>query len=210
MKKNFCTITPTRGDRNDLLYFTISRLPVSVTNYVIDYPPTSDAVDIVPRIKEGIEIAKKDGFEFAFIVEDDDYYPLDFFSNLDFEDSDFLGFATTTYYNLKNRSYQQFTHPERSSLFCTGFRISALDNFIWPPDHWKFLDIRLWEHALTGDYTISMDNNNPCIGIKHGMGKCAGKGHSLLLKQQDNNLNYLQGKVDENAFEFYKSLINKL
>lgn len=211
----FATITPTRGDRDNLLSFTLKRV-LHQANYQITvlYPPVSDAIDIVPRIKKGIEMAKRNGYDFVFIVEDDDYYPDGFFNSWgELDNLDFVGFSDTIYYNLKNRTYQTFEHDgntgvPRSSLFCTGFRISALENFNWPNDNWPFLDIRLWEFANRYDKRISLLKGNTALGIKgHGQGKAAGKGHSMLMKHSDNDYSFLKSRVDNEAFEFYTGLI---
>jgi hypothetical protein len=214
---NYCTITPSRGDRPELLNFCFKQLKkmnggFHVNNgYIMNERPLSDEVDLVPRIKAGIEMAKKDGFEWVFIIEDDDYYCSDYFSRFgDLNGVDFVGYSSTVYYNLRNRTCEVLKHPGRSSLFCTGFRISALDNFSWPNNNTTFLDIRLWEYANRYNKRIRLIEDNPCLGIKHGLGKCGGKGHRMNLKNQDNNLHFLESFVDGEAFQFYKQLIEKL
>lgn len=213
---SFCTLTPTRGDRNELLGFVHKRLLSSTPKpgYLLTMcdEPKSDAIDIVPRIREGIEDLKAKGYDFVFIVEDDDYLPENYFSLWgDLSEFDFVGFSDTVYYNLKNRTYQTFDHPERSSLFCTGFRISALENFNWPNDNWPFLDVRLWEFAHRYNKRISLLKNNPALGIKgHGQGKAAGKGHVMLMKHSDNDFSFLRSRVDSEAFDFYMGLMKKI
>jgi hypothetical protein len=210
--RKFCTITPTRGDRKELLAFTMYRMPEDIEKIIVDYAPESDEVDLIPRIRKGIEIAKSKGFEYALIIEDDDYYPDEYYelAQKEFTNGDFFGFDNTLYYNLKNRTYEVLNHARRSSLFCTAFKISALDNFRWPADHFKFLDIRIWEYAFNEGYRVKLLKNNPSIGIKHGIGKCAGKGHTMKWEKEDPYLNYLRSKVDDQAFEFYKTLSEKL
>lgn len=202
----YCTITPTRGDRNKLLAFTLSRIPCY--QLVMLEEPKSEAIDIVPRIRHGIERAKAKGYEYVIIMEDDDFYPRDYVTSIDWTDIDFFGYSDTVYYNLKNRTYQTFDHPNRSSLFCTGLRIDALEGFDWPNDNWPFLDIRLWEFANRTNKRIKLLQNNPALGIKgHGLGKHAGKGHVMLLKYSDNDFSYLKSRVDEEAFKFYSEII---
>lgn len=214
---NYCTITPSRGDRSELLSFCVQQLKkmnsgYPMNAYIINGRPKSAEVDLVPRIREGVEMAKRDGFEFVFIVEDDDWYPANYFSLFgDLSDLDFVGFSDTTYYNIKTRTYDTFIHYSRSSLFCTGFRISALDKFNWPKDNEKFLDVKLWEYAMRYDLRINLLQGNPCLGIKgHAQGKVAGKGHVIGLKNQDKDLSFLQSSVDNESFEFYKQLMDKL
>lgn len=177
--------------------------------YLMNDKPISEDVDLVPRIRKGVELAKRDGFEWCFIIENDDYYPADYFSLFgDLSELDFVGFSETTYYNLRNLTYETMKHPGRSSLFCTGFRISALDRFNWPKDNTTFLDIRLWEYAQR--FSVKLIDKNPCIGIKHGIGKCGGKAHRILMKLKDDEYgSYLKHSVDPEAFVFYlKIMIN--
>lgn len=211
----FATLTPTRGDRNELLGFVHKRLLSSTPKpgYLLTMceEPKSEAIDIVPRIREGIEVLKAKGYDFVFIVEDDDFLPENYFNSWgDLSELDFVGFRDTVYYNLKNRTYQTFDHPERSSLFCTGFRISALENFNWPNDNWPFLDVRLWSYAQQTDKRIKLMKGNPTLGIKHGIGKCGGKGHFLLMKHSDNDFSFLRSRVDSEAFDFYTGLMKKI
>src|SRR6188768_3634196 len=103
----FCTITPTRGDRPELLEFCkhqLKRMTVRPEHsYFIDYEPTANVVDLTPRIKEGIRRAQRDGFDQVFIIEDDDYYSPQYFEAMCFNKNtpaNFLGIQRTIYYNL--------------------------------------------------------------------------------------------------------------
>lgn len=211
---NYCTITPDRGDRPEFFQFCLKQLTKMnggkppMNAYLMNDKPISEEVDLVPRIRKGVELAKRDGFEWCFIIENDDYYPADYFSLFgDLSELDFVGFSETTYYNLRNQTYEMMQHPSRSSLFCTGFRISALDRFNWPKDTTTFLDIRLWEYAQR--FRVKLLSNNPCIGIKHGIGKCGGKAHRNKLKFQDDT-RFLLHNADTEAYHFYYKLITTL
>jgi hypothetical protein len=207
---NYCTITPTRGDRPELLKHCLEQLRrmnggFHVTNaYLMNDKPRSEKPDIIDRVRKGIEMAKKDGFEFAFVIEDDDHYPENYLTSIDM-DFDFFGYEDTVYYNLKNRTYEKYNHPRRSSLFTTGFRISAMDKFNWPSDDTVFLDTRIWDFALRKKMKTVLLKNNPCTGIKHGIGKTGGKGHRLKMKNMDSDYNFLRSRVGDD-FEFYKNL----
>lgn len=174
-------------------------------NFVIDYPPRSEMPDLVPRIQAGIEMAKAAGVEYVFIVEDDDWYPEDYLRTkvLDF---DFFGYSTSTYYHLGNKTYQTMKHKGRSSLFCTGFRIAALDNFRWPSRTTVFLDLELWDFAVCKRKKVVLGDQNPCLGIKHGIGKTGGKAHFWKMKNVDSRGEFLKKYVDEEAYKFYNSL----
>lgn len=176
--------------------------------YIMNDPPKNDAVDLVPRIRQGIELAKKDGFTHVYCIESDDFYACDYLARpLDF---DFFGYSDTYYYNLRNRTYAKYLHPNRSSLFCTAFKISALEKFKWPPDDTIFLDLEIWKHASRGRFKVKLLKNNPNLGIKHGLDLCAGKGHKFNMRNKDEDLSFLKIRVDGEAFEFYKDLMLKL
>lgn len=211
MINNFCTITPNRGgERASLLEHCVrqlQRMGCQMNSYIINHPAKSSACDLVPRVKEGIELARRDGFEYVFIVESDDYYPSDYFQHFS-PGYDFYGFDTTVYYNIKNRTFSGVDHHRgRASLFCTGFRIAALDTFNWPSDDYVFLDIKLWEYANARRKKIQLLSiPNPCLGIKHGIGKVGGNGHRGQQRNQDRDLSYLKKHVDAESFEFYHNL----
>jgi hypothetical protein len=178
-------------------------------NYIISVvnPPKSSEVDLVPRIKQGIEVAKRNGYDNVYIIESDDYYPANYLDLMPIGEYDFIGYDNTIYYNLRTRRYQKFYHETHSSLFTTAFKISALDQFNWPPDNTKFLDILIWKYAKQHNKKWKLlSDENPCIGIKHGIGMTGGKGHSIKLREEDPNLFYLKSLVDQKAFEFYSNL----
>jgi hypothetical protein len=211
MGLRFCTITPTRGDRTELLNFCkhqLSRTTVKPEkSYFIDYKPKSDKVDLVERVQHGIELAKADGYEYAFIIEDDDYYPANYFESFDIGNYLFYGSERTTYYNLRNVTYIEFTHPLRSSLFTTGFNIEALERFNWYAPRNRFLDVSLWSHA---EGKPAQFIQTKAIGIKHNLGLCAGKGHVLKGNMEDQTLQWLKDNTDQDAFDFYKDLMKRL
>lgn len=206
---DYCTITPSRGgDRPKFFQFCVRQLTKFTggqKNYIMNDRPISEAKDLIPRVKKGIELAKRDGFTHVFIVEDDDFYCKEYFEQaLDF---DFFGYEDTTYYNLRNRTYGVVKHPGRSSLFTTAFKIEALDGFVWPADTNVFLDIALWDFARKTKKKVKLLKNNPCLGIKHNIGVVGGKGHRMKLRNTDYDLRYLRSRVDEEAFEFYRTLM---
>ena len=189
-------------------------IPKPHKSYFIDYPPTSNSIDIVPRIQKGIEMAKMDGCEMVFILESDDFYPANYFESFgNLDQYDFVGSEVTLYYNIRNNTYQRFDHKDRSSLFTTGFRISAIDELFWrklPANH-KFLDIDLWQYAKDHRKRIVLKTNPSAVGIKgHGLGLCAGKGHVIPLKLQDKGGLVFQDLVDKEAFQFYNILMENV
>lgn len=203
----FCTITPSRGDRPQFLEFCkhqLSRMTIKPDHsYFIDYPPKSGDVDLVERIQKGIRQAQADGFEDCHIIEDDDFYPADYFTKNNLERLDFIGEEKTTYYNLRNKTWQTMHHAGRSSLFLTGFKISALKEFNWPKRTERFLDLSLWSYAKGKKRSYV---STGAIGIKHNVGLCGGKGHVLRMKNEDLQMEWLKANVSTDAYLFYKSL----
>lgn len=208
MTEPFCTITPSRGDRPELLNFCkhqISRMTHQPDEtFFIDHQPPSRDVDLALRVRMGIAMAEAKGIDVCYIVEDDDYYPSDYFETMDMTGFDFIGAAKTIYYNVKSNTYQEFVHPQRSSLCFTGFRVSALKRFSWPPDDTVFLDLIMWRYAQKMRFKLLPETVG--VGIKHGMGKTAGIGHRLTLKHSDADGSFLRSKVDSEAYAFYKTL----
>lgn len=208
---NFAVIIPTR-DRP--MFFEHCKEQVASQTlkpekvYAITYPPQSDDVDLCQRVKTGVEAAKADGIDLVFIIEDDDSYPVDYFERFapHFSKYEFFGDDHTTYYHLKNRTYKIWHHPYRASLFTTGFKISALNNFNWPADNERFLDIKIWQYARHRK-RVFVDTG--AIGIKHGLGKTGGKGHYMRFKDVDVDLKFLQQHTN-GSFEFYKNLMTIL
>lgn len=211
----YCTITPNRGgERNELFQFCLKQLQKMngghhVTNaYIMNDRPISDQCDLIPRVKYAVDLAIRDGYEYAFIVESDDYYPADYFN---FEmNADFIGFEKTVYYNIRNRSHQNITHSGRSSLFCTGFRLEALKGFNWPADHVPFLDLALWKFAKEKKKKVKLIKQPTALGIKHGIDKCGGKAHKWDMRNKDHDLSYLKSHTDEESFLFYTDLMKRL
>lgn len=209
MSEPFAVIIPDRNDRPELLKFCfkqLSRMTVKPDMiYLIDRPPIDARTkDLLGRIKEGVELAKADGIDKVYIVENDDWYHPQYFERMAF-DGDFVGCKNTIYYNIKNRTHEILTH-EHSSLCFTGFRISALKDFRWPQDGTIFLDIKLWNHANRMRKNIKFVSEFVGVGIKHGIGLAGGSGHRRTFKNRDPNMDYLKSLVDQEAFQFYQSL----
>lgn len=212
---NICTITPTRGsERRQLFEFCkeqIDSQTVQPTNrYYMAFEPESNAKDLTRRVRQGVELAKKDGMEWVIIWEDDDAMPDTHIANYaQFMDKyDFIGDPWTTYYRLDTRRWETEHHHGRASLFTTAFRISALDNFNWPADDYVFLDIALWKHARKFRCKFVKSG---AVGIKgHGFGLVGGKGHRQKLKNTDDLLTKFREMVSPKHFEFYESLMKTL
>lgn len=184
--------------------------------YHINYEPSSGMPDLIARIRCGINSAKKEGYDKCYIIENDDFYHINYFEKMQFEDYDFIGIGRTIYYSLLQKKYRFLNHKEverldydRSSLFCTGFRISALKDFEWPDSTFKFFDLDLWRYAnLKGNYHLYYPDYMP-IGMKHGIGLCGGAGHNMSFSYdgEDVNLKWLKENTTQKSYEFYVKII---
>lgn len=195
----FCTITPSRGnDRPAFLEFCryqLSRMNIKPDkSYFIDYEPESNYPDLIARIQIGAKQAIKDGFKYAFIIEEDDFYDQTYFASMVFDhDYDLIGSESTIYYNLLTQRWEEIKHRGRSSLFHTGINLEWLQSFDWPPKGSVFLDIELWKQAKRKKFV-----NWSAIGLKgHGQGLIKTKGHSMHLKNSDPGHEWLKKQTGE-------------
>jgi glycosyltransferase involved in cell wall biosynthesis len=211
----FCCIIPDRGDRPELTAHCLAQLarmtekPDAV--FHINHKPETERVDLIGRVKRGIAQAKAEGFEYVFIIENDDYYPPFYFERYlaEWGNADFIGDDSTTYYNLRNQTHRTFLHKHRSSLFTTAFKISALNLFDWNDlnPETPFLDLKIWEYARHRKRKFVTSG---ALGVKHGVGLCGGKGHGFKMPNTDPNLVWLKQNVDSGSFEFYNSMVDNL
>lgn len=191
---------PCRASWVDHLYWQIEKqtrqpeLTISVAR------ETGLDKDLTLRVREGLEKAKECGVDIVYFFEVDDYYDEKYLEQMDIGTKDFIGLQKTYYYNLKQRRYQLYTHTKRSSLFCTGLRISAMDKFNWPNDSEAFLDLDIWKYAgQRGNFKLLY--KDLAIGLKDGQGH--GVGHRVLLRNPDNDMEWLKSRVDCKSFEKY-------
>jgi hypothetical protein len=209
----FAVIIPDRSDRPELTehcFRQLDRMTLKPDRiFHVNYPPKDAGFDLVSRIKNGVFHAEAEDYDLCFVIENDDAMPSNYFERFApfFETHDFFGQDSTWYYNLRNLTYNRFDHPYRSSLFTTGFKISALNNFVWPDDSKPFLDIELWKYAR---HRKRIFIETGAIGIKTGMGLCGGKGHKMKFNNKDPEMKWLKDRVDQESFEFYKSMSVKL
>lgn len=209
----FAAIIPDRNDRKELTdqcFRQLGRMTVKPDKvYHINYHPESEGYDLKTRLHRGWLQAKADGIDWVFVFENDDMYPSDYFERFIpfFENYDFIGQATTIYYHLGAKVWREQNHVNRSSLFTTAFRVSALDNFNWEKAKMVFIDLDLWQHAKRLRKRFI---NTGAIGIKHGTGLCGGIGHQMKIGNQDPDMDWLFNKVDQDSWMFYLGLSKKL
>ncbi len=192
-------------------------------HYIIDYPATVKAAavkenDLLSRLAHGLNLAKSDGFNICFVIENDDYYPDDYLEKMynAFIESgkDMIGIGKTYCYHLFRARYNVYDHPLRSALFCTGFKISKVLPYMRPSvkvikhnfqvDLYLFSIIELSREIIVNDL-FKFPEDSP-IGIKHGIGRCFTRAHTetdnYLLDEQSEQLQHIR----KESQDFYKEL----
>ncbi len=205
------TLTIDRGDRPKMIA-QCKRMIERQTRkpdleiYVIE-PSILKAVDIVPRFRSGWLHAKESGIDVIVVMESDDWYSRDYIEivaehmvkyNLNMAGND-----QSLYYNICNQTYQTHHHSNRASLYTTAFKTSCLDDFKWPKDNQRFLDISLWKHARGG----IRNADGISVGIKHNEGVRAGIGHKATMRHKDTEFKHLESIIGDDVF-FYKNFCN--
>lgn len=206
--EQFAVIIPDRNDRPEFTEHCFRQLdrmilkPAEIIH--VNYSPIDEGIDLVERLHYGVMAAQSKEIDLVFVIENDDYYPSDYFLRFGDLDADFFGDDLTYYYNIRNRTYKPIKHENRASLFTTGFRISKLGEFQFKGD--QFIDIQLWKYANNRGLRRRFVNSG-AVGIKHGLGLCGGRGHVMKLNQSDDQMKWLRSKVDSESYRFYSETI---
>ena len=209
-------LIPTRGDRTELLNFALKQLERQTRKpdviEIVDDSPISQDKDITWRYRIGCERIFAKGVDVVLLIEDDDWYDSTYVERMVDEwdkvgRPQIFGIGETTYYHLGIKAYNRQSHPARSSAMST-----LLTNvlFKWPHDNYVFTDIEFWKQ-LKGKTCIF--EKILSLGIKHGIGLTGGIGHNRNwggYNVKDPELNWLKNTVDEESFEFYKKISEKI
>lgn len=206
-------LIPDRGDRpsfTKLCLYMIERQTYKFDEVAhVNYKPKSDQVDILDRLLYGVEELRSKGVDFVYVIENDDYYPPNYVASSlpgwRFESLvDFVGYPQTIYYHIHSAKGKILTHNNHSSLFCTGFKIDALDRINWPKKNSPFIDVAIWRYAIRSRKKIRWVRDCQPIGIKHGIGLCGGSGHRSGLKWPHDGRHIIKKYVHEKELqEFY-------
>ena len=207
-------ITPDRNDRPLLLdhcRWQMERQTVKPMDHlVINYDPKPGVVDIVPRVRMGVNLARDLGAEFCMIIENDDYYPDNYVETVlkALERFDVVGCDRSIYYSLQQNCMRIFNHPGRSSLYLTSFRISVMNDFQWPEDTMLYFDIHLWKEIRGRRGFINFPETP--VGMKHGNGFSPGNYHNGIVNGKrmggmvdDPGRKWLEKHTRKESFEFY-------
>lgn len=200
-------IIPDRGDRPKMLENCqrLLRDQDILTVFVVD-PPKSELPDLAWRYKKGYDyICKHHEVELIFFIESDDWYDPEYIKKMyqawkDHGRPDLFGIDYTYYYHLKLKKYFRYGHLGRASMMSTCIKPYLV--FKWPVDHYRFVDMYLWD-KLNG---LTWTPEEPlCIGMKgHGEGKTGGTGHTDKLHRYiHEDEGFLETYLDAASLEFY-------
>jgi len=203
-------VIPTRGDRPHFLEFAKKQIAAQTKQpdllIVVDYPAKSNEVDITERYKYGIRKAVNSGADCILFWEDDDYYQPNYIEYMYAEwlqhgKPDLLGIDYTYYYHLGVKGLKFTSHKGRASMFCSMVSKNVID-YPMPANNYVFADLFIWSkwHGVTVSPTNIM-----AIGIKHGIGKTGGKGHTVLNMYVPNT-DFLETHCTKEAYDFYQSI----
>ncbi len=208
---NLGVIIPTLRDRPVFLKFCLDRLkrqsykPYKVK--IIDYLNNTDKADIAKRYKEGIRYLFDKGCDLVAMMEDDDYYPLTYLHELvekwvDHNRPNIIGCRNTVYYHLPTRKWLEVS-PNHSSAFCTA--VSPRANIDVCGDYEAYYDLYLW----MANKGVQVRFKKIPIGIKHGIGRCGGRGHQSDFWRNykaDYDGSQLKKWVDNEALQLYLNI----
>lgn len=176
---------------------------------IIDYPNETGKIDLTKRYKQGIAKAFDNDCDLVLLMEDDDYYPLDYIEEMKkawirVGKPTLIGVEPSIYYHLGCGGIRDHGMLlQHCSAFCSAVAPGVETNVCKDMD--PFFDFALWR--ANGGVKITL--MNPPLGIKHGIGVCGGAFHNRSAKFKkfdDCDQTWLRMRVDKEAFEFYKSI----
>ncbi len=206
-------IIPTRGDRPKFLKharWLIAQQTLQ-PNIILtmNSKPTGPGADLTRRYREGYAAATQMGMDLTIWWEDDDWYHRDYIQMMVNQwkkagKPALMGNAQSRYYHIITGKWADIYHPGHSSAMNMAVK-TALD-IPWPDDSLIFLDKHIWDRMGSQGTLLS---HKMSIGIKHGFGRCGGKGHDPRLsiyKEIDANLSQLSKLVDEKSLKLYRAI----
>jgi hypothetical protein len=189
-------ITPTTGTRPEFLARCWERVDEMASHLDKNILWSHDTVYSLTQAKEP-DITEKlqryfadnrdkvREYDLIFFIEDDDWYHQHYlywacelhrmFEGLRGCRILLGGLDQTFYYHIIHRQWKHHKHNNRSSLFTTWMRPELIDHIQWNKIWGPFVDLHLWSLKVQN---LNIVHDSPiAIGIKHGFGKVAGKGH---------------------------------
>lgn len=212
-------IIPDRGDRPEFMANCLRMIesqtmqPTDINH--VKHSPVFNTCDITQRYRIGYHYFDGQEFDCILLMENDDYYAPDYIETMVKEwekhgRPDIFGTAYTIYYHIGMKSWHRMDHARRSSAMNTLIKPDL--NIKWPVDHEPYTDIHLWQQLKANSRTFTPENHIS-IGIKHGVGLTGGQYHTTKLDRSTESDAYfytLQSWLDEESFNFYKSVHEKI
>lgn len=207
-------LIPTRNNRPELLANCLRMMNAQTLQpdhiEIVDFPPLNTDCDITTRYKVGYDRLRNKGFDIIFLIEDDDFYSVDYIETMITEWNnhgrpDIFGTDYTVYYHIKLFAWFTFHHLSRSSAMSTIMKPDL--DFNWCPNNEPYTDMHLW-NTLKG--STFKPKKHICLGIKHGTTMTGGRSHVNRLHRYINNdesKNLLRETMDPTSFEFYENFM---
>jgi hypothetical protein len=180
--------------------------PFSIS--ILERPAGPSGVSsMAANIRAGIEylLACPNPPDLIAIWEDDDFYlddrverQVSALKNLTAH-----GQAFTHYYDVQRRAWHLTRHVGRSSNFLTMIRTDWFRKHRYPDG--RYPDVSLWQSLHKDEVALETDESRPLgIGIKHGRGPVAGRGHAGMCRTPDPEGYWLSEQVeDQPLLRFY-------
>ena len=223
-------ITPTRG-KERAAFVQQARVLVAKQQYppagwyIVDHTPTATGVDMVERIRIGLDRARREGMTHVAFWEDDDYYREDYLANMIphlAAGNVLLGSSFMPTYHLGIRRWGLEYHGANKgvSLHRTmgtlDFITKAMDAVAADEQRamW-WVDRHLWDRAREANLQCMIVDTElfDCVTIKHGVGLCGTRSHNGQQPQvfvyPDPNMHWLK-RFTGDDFPFYAQVSNKL
>lgn len=206
-------VIPDRGDRPRFLKNCLRMIEAQTKKpdhlIVVDEPSKSKKCDITYRYRKGYTWMSQTDVDCILFMENDDWYSPDYIETMVSEwvrhgKPDIFGTNYTIYYNINIHKWLTMHHKRRSSAMST--LITPRLKIDWCPDHEPYTDIHLWMKCRLQAVTFK-PTKHICMGIKHGIGLCGGRGHTTKLERYENSngLTLLKSTLDPVSFEFYST-----
>jgi hypothetical protein len=179
---------------------------------LVNDAPINDSCDITWRYRNGYDRLRNKGFDVIFLMEDDDYYAVDYIETMVNEwvnhgKPSIFGTNYTIYYNLRVSAWFTFHHITRSSAMSTMLIPDLI--FPWCVDTQPYTDMHLWRMIKGITFKPS---KHICLGMKHGTTVTGGRSHVDRLQRyinQDHQKDFLRSNMDAESFNFFSNFIKK-
>lgn len=202
-------ICPTRGDRPKFLeqfkkYLDRQTLKPEIVE-IVDFPPTDEDVDVTKRYRYGYDKLRGKGLDVIAFMEDDELYMPEYLEVMvqgwvNAGRPKMFGLDYTIYYHLFIGKSFTFKHDKRSSAMSTLIRPDM--DFEWCADDYAYTDSFLWK-SVGGK--LFNPRKTIVVGIKHGLGRTAGRWHDCNLERYNRNEIDFKKLAGED-YGFYMSL----